>query len=287
MGIMREFCDALYGEIKAYETKKTTKRKKLHPARERDIMAIKQLLEAGEKHDPPNIRLVHQRIMSYLDGMKTAWFAGFIPLSSDLRLQLLQVLGRPQFNPGQMVLVELQEQQANQKNVNNELHTRLTQNEREINFLKTTLKQRDVLCEVLKTRCATLEVENAQLNESLKACADDKTAERFNQLHTQVTEQQTTITQLKTENENEKIKAQQLSEENLKLKEENRRLRHALKKAARSSSHIPSVQPAQKNPPIQATCYASPLKNTLPHSNHTATPVLHTSENTVELKRFS
>jgi hypothetical protein len=270
MGIMQEFCAALYQEMQAYETKKTAKKKKLHPIRQQDITTIRKLLEAGEKQDPPNIRILHKSIVNYLNAMKVARLVGIISLSSDLRIQLSQVLDRPQFDPAQMMLTELQEQQAKQRHINTDLHKHLTKHEQEIDFLKTTLKQRDVLCEILKTRCTTLEVENEQLKESLKACADETTVQRFNQLHTKVSEQESTIIQLRAELEKEK-------RENQQLKAENSILKDTEKEAAPSPPHH-STEPRY---------YASPLKDQSPRQSkaiiNTST---HTTENTVELKTF-
>ena len=208
MGILQEFCDALYEETKTYEAKKTAKKKKLHPIRQQDVIQLTQLLEKAKEEKSTNIPVLYQQISNFLEGIKTVRLMGFIILSSDLRIHLLQVLAKPQFSLTQMMLMELQEKQTNQCDINIKLSTQLIKHEQEIALLNTHLEERDELCEVLKTRCATLEVENAQLKESLKACADENTTERFNQLHSQVAEQQTTIKQLRRENENEKNKTQ-------------------------------------------------------------------------------
>ena len=66
MGIMHEFCQALAKNSKRMKPRKRPRKKKLHPTRQQDITAIKQLLEDAEKQDPPNIRQLHEDIMGYL-----------------------------------------------------------------------------------------------------------------------------------------------------------------------------------------------------------------------------
>lgn len=286
MGIMQEFCQALYKEIKAYQTKKAVDKKPLTPMRQQDIIKLIQLLEAAEKQNPTNVRILQQDVLNFINEIKVVRLAGLIPLSSDLRTQLSHVLAKPQFDPAQMAIIELQEQQANQYYMNTALNTRLTQNEQEIALLNHHLSERDKLCETLMNKCNALKIENAQLKESLKACANENTAERLSQLHQQVSEQQTTISKLTVEQEKGKNENQQLLNENQQLKQENRRLRHALKKSERASSHISSHKLHQNTASAQTPCYASPLKNALPQVCSVITPTSTSSVNTVELKAF-
>lgn len=274
MRIMQTFCQALYQEIKIYEANKTKRGKKLNPIREQDITRLTQLLETAEKQNPTDIRVLYQEVAKFLNDIKTARFIG-IPIASDLRIHLWQILVRPEFDPTQMVIIELQEQQANQRHINQKLNTDLTLQQQEIDLLKTSLKQRDNLCEALKTRCSVLEIENTQLKASLNACADGNTAERLNQLHRQVAEQQTTISKLTVEHEKEKSENQRLKAENQRLEEENSRLKN---------SATPSSTTDQS---VEITCYPSPLNSKSPHPNpatiNTATSNLN---NSVELKTY-
>ena len=281
MGIMHEFCQAVVQELKTYETKKVARKKKLHPTRQQDITAIKQLLEAAEKQYSPNIRLLHENIMGYMGEMKIARFAGFILLSSDLRTQLCQVLSQSKFNVEKMVITELQEQQTNQHHISRELNNRLTQHEQEIALLQTHLDERDELCDALRDQCNQLIIENTQLKEALNAYANENITDRLNQLHTQVNTQQTTISQLTTELQQEKEEKQLLSEEVQRLKDENQRLleeNHALKKAKEAT-------PPPQDKPKETPHYASPLKNKLPRFYRvpTNTPI-NGEANTVEFK---
>jgi hypothetical protein len=276
MGIMQTFCQELYKEIKTYEANKTRRKKKLNPIRQQDITQLTQILETAEKQNPTNIRILHQDVMNFLGSIKTARFIGF-PIASDLCTQLRQVLARPQFDPAQMVIIELQEQQANQCYINIQLNTRLTQHEQEIALLNENLEERDHLCETLINKCNVLKIENAQLKESLKACADENTAGRLNQLHTQVAEQQTTIAKLTSEYEKEKSENQQLKKENQRLQEENRKLKNGSRENTSSSTEQP----------VAVTCYSSPLKSKSPHPRQTTinTTTLN-SNNSVELKTY-
>ncbi len=276
MGIMQTFCQELYKEIKTYEANKTRRKKKLNPIRQQDITQLTQILETAEKQNPTNIRILHQDVMNFLGSIKTARFIGF-PIASDLCTQLRQVLARPQFDPAQMVIIELQEQQASQCYINIQLNTRLTQHEQEIALLNDNLAEREQLCKMLINKCNVLKIENAQLKQSLNACADGNTAERLNRLHTQVAEQQTTISKLTAEYEKEKSENQRLKEENQRLEEENRRLKNGARENTSSSTEQP----------IEVTCYASPLKNKLPHTRQTTTnTATPNSSNSVELKTY-
>lgn len=274
MGIMHDFCQALVQELKAYETKKTARKKKLHPTRQQDVTAIKQILEDAEKQDPPNIRLLHENIMGYIGEMKMARFAGFILLSSDLRTQLCHVLSQSKFNVEKMVITELQEQQTNQHHISRELNNRLTQHEQEIALLQNHLDERDELCEALRNQCNQLIIENTQLKEALNAYANENITDCLNQLQTQVTTQQTTISQLTTELQQEKQEKQLLSEEVQRLRAEN----EVLKKAKEAT-------PPPQDKPTGTPHYASPLKNKLPrfYKAPTSTPI-NGETNTVEFK---
>ena len=154
------------------------------------------------------------------------------------------------------------------------MHTRLTQHEQEIALLQTHLEEQDELCTALRDQCNQLIIENTQLKEALKACANENITDCLNQLHTQVTTQQTTISQLTTELQQEKQEKQQLSEEVKRLREEN----HALKKAKEST-------PPSQDKSAGIPHYASPLKNKLPRFYKVLTPTpINGETNTVEFK---
>ena len=277
MGIMQTFCQALYKEIETYESTKIVKKKKLNPIRQQDITRLTELLKSAEKQNPTNVLVLHKEVIHFLSNMKIVRFIGIFPIASDLHTQLSHVLAQPQFDPTQMTIVELQEQQRNQCHINQQLHTNLTQHQQEINLLKDNLAERNQLCETLIDKCNALKTENAQLKASLKACSDDNTAERFNQLHQHVAEQQTTIAQLTKNYEKVNSNNQRLKAENKRLKEENRRLKNAARENPSSST----------NQPIEAVYYPSPLKNTSPRSHSTtASATQSNSDTTVEFKTY-
>lgn len=277
MGIMHTFCQALYRELNTYKANKTQNNKKLHPIRQEEMTRLIQILEDAEKQNPTNVRILHKDVTHFLSQMKIVRFIGIFPMASDLHTQLSHIVTQPEFDPAQMVIIELQEQQANQSRINNSLNVQLTQHTQEIALLNQNLAERHQLCETLIQKCNVLKIENAQLKASLKACSDGNTAERFNELHQHVAEQQTTIAQLRTDYEKVKHENQQLKAENHRLKKENRKL----KQVPRENTSSPAHQPAE------TVCYASPLKNGSSNPRPaTSAATQSNSDTTVEFKTY-
>jgi predicted RNase H-like nuclease (RuvC/YqgF family) len=211
MGILQEFCQAMYETMDAYQTEKTAQNKPLHERRRNDIDTLTGLLKASETTNTPNIHALHRCVVDYLNSMQTARLIGIIALSSDLRDRLRQVLEKPEFQSVQMVIAHLQEQQTNQTHINTGLTSQLKQQGVDIALLKTNLSQRDETCMLLKTHCDQLANANSQLKDSLNACLEGKVAEQIDSLHTTINGQQQTIDQLKkalakSQIENEELK---------------------------------------------------------------------------------